>query len=48
MRYSQLQSGTPLPGQDHYSGMLDCLRKIVKNEGYVITDHHHPYHQADI
>lgn len=28
----QLQ-GTPIPGQDHYTGMLDCFRKIVTNEG---------------
>jgi solute carrier family 25 2-oxodicarboxylate transporter 21 len=25
----------PVPGQDHYTGMLDCIKKIVKNEGYV-------------
>ena len=29
----QLQGRTPIPGQDYYTGMLDCLRKIVKNEG---------------
>ena len=29
----QLQGGTPIPGQDHYTSMLDCFRKIVKNEG---------------
>lgn len=23
-----------MPGQDYYSGMLDCFRKIVKNEGF--------------
>jgi len=23
-----------VPGQDYYSGMLDCFRKIVKNEGF--------------
>lgn len=35
--YSQLQTGPPVPGVDHYNGMFDCFRKIVKNEGYVIT-----------
>ncbi|OAL37009.1 hypothetical protein AYO20_03778 [Fonsecaea nubica] len=29
----QLQGRTPVPGQDYYTGMFDCLRKIVKNEG---------------
>ena len=29
----QLQ-GKPIPGQDYYNGMFDCLRKIVKNEGF--------------
>ncbi|OTA28874.1 hypothetical protein BTJ68_08413 [Hortaea werneckii EXF-2000] len=29
----QLQGRTPIPGQDHYSGMVDCFRKIVANEG---------------
>ena len=28
----QLQ-GKPIPGQDYYTGMFDCLKKIVKNEG---------------
>jgi hypothetical protein len=31
---SQIQSHVPVPGVDHYSGMLDCIKKIVKNEGY--------------
>jgi hypothetical protein len=35
--YSQLQTGAPVPGVDHYNGMFDCFRKIVKNEGYVIA-----------
>lgn len=30
---SQLQGKVAVPGQDHYTGMLDCFRKIVKNEG---------------
>lgn len=31
----QLQVGTAATGgADHYSGMVDCIRKIVKNEGY--------------
>ncbi|KPI36440.1 putative mitochondrial 2-oxodicarboxylate carrier [Cyphellophora attinorum] len=29
----QLQGAKPVPGQDYYTGMLDCFRKIVKNEG---------------
>ena len=29
----QLQGKVPIPGQDYYTGMLDCFRKIVKNEG---------------
>jgi solute carrier family 25 (mitochondrial 2-oxodicarboxylate transporter), member 21 len=29
----QLQGRAPVPGQDYYTGMLDCFRKIVKNEG---------------
>ncbi|PWY81863.1 2-oxodicarboxylate carrier 2 [Aspergillus heteromorphus CBS 117.55] len=29
----QLQ-GAPVPGQDYYNGMFDCMRKIVKNEGF--------------
>ncbi|OQU96673.1 hypothetical protein CLAIMM_02720 [Cladophialophora immunda] len=29
----QLQGRAPVPGQDYYTGMFDCLRKIVKNEG---------------
>ena len=29
----QLQTGKG-SGADHYNGMLDCFRKIVKNEGY--------------
>ncbi|CAI7653003.1 unnamed protein product [Penicillium crustosum] len=30
---SNLQTGAPVPGVDHYNGMFDCFRKIVKNEG---------------
>ncbi|KAL1586957.1 Mitochondrial citrate transporter D [Cladosporium halotolerans] len=29
----QIQGKVPIPGQDHYTGMLDCIKKIVKNEG---------------
>ena len=29
----QLQSKVAIPGQDQYSGMVDCFRKIIKNEG---------------
>jgi solute carrier family 25 (mitochondrial 2-oxodicarboxylate transporter), member 21 len=29
----QLQGKSPVPGQDYYNGMMDCFRKIVKNEG---------------
>jgi len=29
----QIQSNVPVPGVDHYTGMLDCIKKIVKNEG---------------
>ncbi|KAJ5436886.1 Mitochondrial carrier protein [Penicillium cf. griseofulvum] len=29
----QLQTGAPVAGVDHYNGMFDCFRKIVKNEG---------------
>lgn len=31
--YSQLQQGGGAPGEG-YNGMLDCFRKIIKNEGY--------------
>ncbi|KAK3342526.1 mitochondrial 2-oxodicarboxylate carrier 1 [Neurospora tetraspora] len=31
--HSQLQTGKPTAGVDHYNGMLDCFKKIVKNEG---------------
>ncbi|KAJ5946656.1 hypothetical protein N7454_003495 [Penicillium verhagenii] len=30
---SELQSGVPVAGVDNYNGMLDCFRKIIKNEG---------------
>ncbi|KGO38610.1 Mitochondrial substrate/solute carrier [Penicillium expansum] len=30
---SNLQTGPAVPGVDHYDGMFDCFRKIVKNEG---------------
>lgn len=29
----QLQSGKGV-GDDAYNGMVDCFRKIIKNEGY--------------
>ena len=29
----QLQGKVPVPGQDFYTGMGDCFRKIIKNEG---------------
>ncbi|KAJ5145493.1 uncharacterized protein N7515_000057 [Penicillium bovifimosum] len=29
----QLQTGPAVAGVDHYNGMFDCFRKIVKNEG---------------
>lgn len=29
----QLQGKVPVPGQDYYTGMGDCFRKIIKNEG---------------
>lgn len=31
--YRQLQQGKGL-GEEGYNGMVDCFRKIVKNEGY--------------
>jgi len=31
----QLQTGPAVPGgADHYNGMVDCFRKIIKNEGF--------------
>lgn len=30
----QIQGRVPVPGQDHYNGMVDCFRKIVANEGF--------------
>ncbi|KAF8474746.1 mitochondrial carrier domain-containing protein [Kalaharituber pfeilii] len=30
----QLQVGTAKAGTDHYNGMVDCFRKIIKNEGF--------------
>ncbi|GAT29254.1 mitochondrial 2-oxodicarboxylate carrier protein [Aspergillus luchuensis] len=30
----QLQKGTAVAGEEYYNGMFDCLRKIVKNEGF--------------
>jgi len=29
----QLQGKVPVPGQDHYTSMVDCFTKIVRNEG---------------
>ena len=31
----QIQGKVPVPGQDHYTSMMDCFRKIIKNEGWV-------------
>lgn len=31
---SQLQTGTGA-GADAYTGMVDCFKKIIRNEGYV-------------
>jgi len=30
----QIQGKVPVPGQDHYTGMVDCFQKIVRNEGF--------------
>jgi hypothetical protein len=30
----QLQSGKGAAGEEGYTSMIDCFRKIVKNEGY--------------
>ncbi|KAJ5630725.1 uncharacterized protein N7484_010825 [Penicillium longicatenatum] len=30
----QLQSGTAAAGAEHYNGMVDCFRKIIKHEGF--------------
>ncbi|KJX98584.1 mitochondrial 2-oxodicarboxylate carrier protein [Zymoseptoria brevis] len=30
----QIQGKVPIPGQDHYTSMMDCFRKIIKNEGF--------------
>ncbi|KAJ5951259.1 uncharacterized protein N7479_009672 [Penicillium vulpinum] len=32
-RAQDSNTGAPVPGVDHYDGMFDCFRKIVKNEG---------------
>ena len=29
----QLQGSVPVPGQDHYTSMVDCFQKIIRNEG---------------
>ncbi|GAB7363918.1 hypothetical protein MBLNU230_g4481t1 [Neophaeotheca triangularis] len=29
----QIQGRVPIPGQDHYTSMVDCFSKIIKNEG---------------
>ncbi|KAK5115947.1 hypothetical protein LTR62_000403 [Meristemomyces frigidus] len=29
----QIQGRVPIPGQDHYTSMMDCFRKIIANEG---------------
>lgn len=31
----QIQGKAPVAGQDFYTGMGDCFRKIIKNEGCV-------------
>ncbi|OQO12225.1 hypothetical protein B0A48_02866 [Cryoendolithus antarcticus] len=30
----QIQGRVPVPGQDHYTSMVDCFQKIIKNEGF--------------
>lgn len=42
----QLQTGKGT-GADHYNGMLDCFRKIVKNEGYVYQRDYSKYTAKD-
>lgn len=36
----QLQVGKPVPGQEHYNGMLDCFKKIIKQEGSAHPHNH--------
>jgi solute carrier family 25 2-oxodicarboxylate transporter 21 len=31
--YRQLQTGAATAGGEHYNGMFDCFRKIIKQEG---------------
>ena len=33
----QIQGRVAVAGQDHYTGMVDCFRKIIANEGYAQT-----------
>lgn len=33
----QLQVGKPVPGQEHYNGMVDTFQKIIAREGYVLS-----------
>lgn len=35
--HSQIQGRVPVPGQDHYTSMMDCFSKIIKNEGFVLS-----------
>ncbi|KAJ5714184.1 uncharacterized protein N7483_011365 [Penicillium malachiteum] len=30
----QLQTGAPVAGAEHYNGMVDCFKKIIKTEGF--------------
>ena len=32
--HRQIQGKAPIPGQDHYTSMVDCFQKIIKNEGF--------------
>ncbi len=34
-QYRQLQTGKGA-GEDAYNGMVDCFRKIIKHEGYLV------------
>jgi len=33
----QLQTSGKVVGDEGYNGMMDCFRKIIKNEGYAMT-----------
>ena len=34
MGHRQIQTNVAVPGVDHYTSMVDCFQKIIKNEGY--------------